>query len=223
MPDQETPDPENRECAAEVTPSQVNALLPQTQCTKCGFNGCLPYAQAIVAGQAAVNRCPPGGQAGIKRLAALTGLPELPLDESCGLEQPRSAAWIDPSHCIGCTLCIEACPVDAIIGAAKAMHAVIAPLCTGCELCVVPCPVDCIEMRPVARGVAASSEASATFSIPRGWTDGDAAAARQRFERRNARIQSEARQADSLRKNSIIAAALAKARERLMARASTRR
>lgn len=208
MPDQETPDAENCERATEVTLGQVDALLPQTQCTKCGFDGCLPYAQAIVAGQVAINRCPPGGQVGIKRLAALTGLPELPLDESCGLEQPRSAAWIDPSHCIGCTLCIEACPVDAIIGAAKAMHAVIATLCTGCELCVAPCPVDCIEMRPI---------------IPPGWTDGDAAAARQRFERRNARIQSEARQADSLRKSSIIAAALAKARQRLTARTSTRR
>jgi Na+-translocating ferredoxin:NAD+ oxidoreductase subunit B len=208
MPDQETPDTESRERAAEVTPSQVDALLPQTQCTKCGFNGCLPYAQAIVADRAAINRCPPGGQAGIKRLAALTGHAELPLDESCGLEQPRSAAWIDPSHCIGCTLCIEACPVDAIIGAAKAMHAVIATLCTGCELCVAPCPVDCIEMRPI---------------IPSRWTDVDAEAARERFERRNARIQSEARQADSLRKSSIIAAALAKARQRLTARASTRR
>lgn len=152
----------------------IDALLPQTQCTKCGFAGCRPYAEAIAAGEAAINRCPPGGAEGIRRLARLLGRAELPLDPACGHEQPRRIAWIDPALCIGCTKCIVACPVDAIIGAPRRMHTVIDALCTGCDLCVPPCPVDCIAMREV--------EPAAP------WRDDDARAARARHDARRARL-----------------------------------
>ena len=157
-----------------VDAAAVDALLPQTQCGKCGHDGCAPYARAIADGAANINRCPPGGAAGIRRLAALTGLPELPLDPACGTETPRCVARIDPASCIGCTLCIQACPVDAIIGAGRRLHAVIAALCTGCELCVAPCPVDCITMDPL--------------DAPALWTDADAAAAGERHRRRTRRL-----------------------------------
>src|SRR5699024_1658024 len=127
------------------------ALLPQTQCTQCGYDGCRPYAQAIADGQAAINRCPPGGQAGVEKLAALLGQPVIPLDTERGLPGPLQVAVIDEAHCIGCTLCIQACPVDAIVGANKLMHTVLPDVCTGCELCVAPCPVDCIDMRDAGR------------------------------------------------------------------------
>ena len=127
---------------------QINALLPQTQCTRCGFPDCAHYAQAIAQGQAGINQCPPGGQEGVRRLAELTGLPPTPLDESHGLEGPRALAIIDEAWCIGCTLCIKACPVDAIIGTNKHMHTVIEDQCTGCELCIPACPVDCISLVP---------------------------------------------------------------------------
>lgn len=127
----------------------LDALLPQTQCTQCGFAGCRPYAEALADGTAPINRCPPGGRAGIERLAAALDRPVLPLDPACGVEKPVEVALIDESLCIGCTLCIQACPVDAIIGAGKRMHTVILDECTGCELCVAPCPVDCISMHPV--------------------------------------------------------------------------
>ena len=125
---------------------RINDALPQTQCTRCGYPDCESYAQAIADGQAKINQCPPGGQAGIERLAALTGQPPLPLNPEHGLETPRSVVWIDENWCIGCTLCIEACPTDAIIGTHKRMHTVIEPYCTGCELCLPVCPVDCIEV-----------------------------------------------------------------------------
>lgn len=128
---------------------RLEALLPQTQCTKCGFEGCRPYAEAMAAGGAACNRCPPGGAEGIRRLSALLGAPVLPLDSERGMEQARAVAVIDEALCIGCTLCIQACPVDAIVGAPKQMHTVLADWCTGCDLCVAPCPVDCIAMVPV--------------------------------------------------------------------------
>lgn len=121
-------------------------LLPQTQCTKCSYAGCRPYAQAIASGEALYNQCPPGGQQGITRLAQLLQKPVLPLNETYGTEHPRAVAVIDEDICIGCTLCIQACPVDAIIGAAKQMHSIISEKCTGCDLCVAPCPVDCISM-----------------------------------------------------------------------------
>ncbi|MGE4072614.1 MAG: RnfABCDGE type electron transport complex subunit B [Lysobacterales bacterium] len=126
----------------------IDALLPQTQCTRCGYQGCLPYAQAIAAGEAEINQCPPGGAATIEALSALTGRPALPLNPVNGLEKPREVAFILEEHCIGCTKCLPACPVDAILGANKRMHTVIASECNGCELCLAPCPVDCIIMVP---------------------------------------------------------------------------
>jgi electron transport complex protein RnfB len=125
---------------------QINAILPQTQCGQCGYPGCRPYAEAIADGEA-INRCPPGGEAGIAQLATLLDVEPIPLDEEHGEEQEIAAvAFIHEDECIGCTKCIQACPVDAILGAAKQMHTVIASECTGCDLCVEPCPVDCIEM-----------------------------------------------------------------------------
>ena len=131
---------------------RIDAVLPQTQCTRCGFEGCRPYADALAAGRSQINRCPPGGDAVIAALAALTARAPLPLDPACGAHAPLEVAVIDEAACIGCTLCIEACPVDAIIGAQKRMHAILPSLCSGCALCVPPCPVDCITM--VARGPA---------------------------------------------------------------------
>ena len=128
---------------------QINAALPQTQCTRCGYPDCRAYADAIAAGAAPINRCPPGGAEGIVRLAAITGQTVVPLDTTCGAEGPRLVAIIDEAWCIGCTLCLDACPVDSILGAHKRMHTVIEPLCTGCELCVPVCPVDCIRLEPI--------------------------------------------------------------------------
>lgn len=127
----------------------IDALLPQTQCTKCGYLGCRPYAEAIASDEADIDRCPPGGAPGIARLAHLLGRAVVPLNPTHGVEGPRTAACIDETLCIGCTLCIQACPTDAIIGAAKQMHTILIEHCTGCELCVAPCPVDCIEMLPM--------------------------------------------------------------------------
>lgn len=129
---------------------KIDAILPQTQCGQCGFPGCKPYATAIADGRADINCCPPGGEEGIRKLADLLGREPKPLSAEHGVEKPKSVAIIDESTCIGCTLCLQACPVDAIIGAAKQMHTVIAKQCTGCELCIAPCPVDCILMQPVA-------------------------------------------------------------------------
>lgn len=157
---------------------RIDALLPQTQCTKCGYPACRPYAEAIANGEADINRCPPGGEAGVRKLAALLGREAKPLDPLYGVEQPRRVALIDEARCIGCTLCIQACPVDAIVGAAKLMHTVVTELCSGCNLCVPPCPVDCIEMVP------AIGE-DAVWDRPR------ADAARERFELRRARLERE--------------------------------
>ncbi|HET6565778.1 MAG TPA: electron transport complex subunit RsxB [Xanthomonadales bacterium] len=125
---------------------QINQVLPQTQCGQCGYPGCRPYAEAIASGAAEINQCPPGGMAGIQALADLLGREVLELNPENGQEKPRAVAVIDEQVCIGCTLCIQACPVDAILGAAKQMHTVIESECTGCDLCLPPCPVDCIEM-----------------------------------------------------------------------------
>jgi electron transport complex protein RnfB len=152
---------------------RIDALLPQTQCTKCGYEGCRPYADAIAAGEADINRCPPGGEDGLRALAAMLGRPAPELDRSRGEPGPLKVAVVDEAHCIGCTLCIDACPVDAIVGAAKRMHTVLDQLCTGCDLCVAPCPVDCIAMMPAGRD----------------WTTQDAAGARDRHERRARRLR----------------------------------
>ncbi|MEI7037718.1 RnfABCDGE type electron transport complex subunit B [Fulvimonas yonginensis] len=135
--------------ATDDLATRIDALLPQTQCEQCGFHGCRPYAEAIARGEAPINRCPPGGAAGIARLAALLGTPALPLDPAHGVEKPRMLARIVETDCIGCTKCIQACPVDAIVGAAKLMHTVLPEDCTGCELCVPACPVDCIVLDPM--------------------------------------------------------------------------
>jgi electron transport complex protein RnfB len=127
--------------------ARIDALLPQTQCTRCGYAGCTPYAAAIALGEAQINQCPPGGSATILALAELLGRPVQPLNPVHGLETPPRVAWIDESRCIGCARCLAPCPVDAIVGAAKYMHTVLIDRCTGCELCLPTCPVDCIELR----------------------------------------------------------------------------
>jgi electron transport complex protein RnfB len=160
-----------------VSAEAIDALLPQTQCRKCGHDGCRPYAQALAGGRAEINRCPPGGARGIVRLAALLDRPALPLDPACGSERPLQTARIDESRCIGCTICIRACPVDAIAGAVRRMHTVFDALCTGCELCVAPCPMDCIEMIDVRPR--------------RDWTAADAGAARTRMQARQTRLRRE--------------------------------
>ena len=132
--------------AADV--ALIDGLLPQTQCTRCGYSGCMPYAAAIAGGEAGINQCPPGGAATIAALAALLGREFAALNPANGIEAPARVAMIDESRCIGCARCLSPCPVDAIVGAPKRMHTVLAERCTGCELCIAPCPVDCIEMRP---------------------------------------------------------------------------
>ena len=132
---------------------QIDAILPQTQCGQCSYPGCRPYAEAIANGEAEINRCPPGGESTIIVLADLLGREPIPLDAEVGEEKPKMVAIIREDTCIGCTLCIQACPVDAILGAAKQMHTVIEPECTGCELCLEPCPVDCIDMVPIKQDI----------------------------------------------------------------------
>jgi electron transport complex protein RnfB len=195
----------------------IDALLPQTQCGKCGFPGCRPYAEAIAAGTAAINQCPPGGDALAHDLAALLGVPPKPLDPAFGAHRPPAVAVIDEGACIGCRLCIAACPVDAIVGAPKLMHTVIADECTGCELCLAPCPVDCIHME--LRGPAWTGEMQRLA----------AARARCRFNARNARLL-EAQQAREARlaaaresaaearKRGAVRRALARAHDRLRQR-----
>lgn len=165
---------------------RIHAALPQTQCTRCGYPDCHGYAVAIAQGEAAINRCPPGGAEGIARLAALTGQPVVPLDPQHGGEGPRQLAVIDENWCIGCTLCIKACPVDCIIGAPKRMHTVVEAWCTGCELCLPACPVDCIELRTV----------DASLTGWAAWSTGQAMEARQRYERRQHRAEQARREND---------------------------
>ncbi len=170
-----------------ISADQIEDLLPQTQCTKCGYAGCRPYAEAIAAGEADINQCPPGGIEGVGRLANLLGRPVIPINPANGIERARPVAFIDESACIGCTLCIQACPVDAIIGATKQMHTILPSLCTGCDLCVAPCPVDCIAMIPVT-GERTGWQA---------WSQADADAARARHDARAARLKRERKENDA--------------------------
>ncbi|MGN6518946.1 MAG: RnfABCDGE type electron transport complex subunit B [Dokdonella sp.] len=156
--------------------ARIDALLPQTQCTRCGFPTCHAYADAIAGGEADIDRCPPGGDDGVMALAGLLGVAAKPLDPAHGVEAPPTVALIDEDVCIGCTKCIQACPVDAIVGASKRMHTVIANECTGCELCLPPCPVDCIALVPVAAA-----------PLPRARVLERAVSARARFDARNTR------------------------------------
>jgi electron transport complex protein RnfB len=160
------PDPTDSDSLA----NRIHAALPQTQCTRCGYPDCKAYAEAIGQGQAAINQCPPGGDEGVARLAAITGQPALSLNPTHGLEAPRSVAVIDEAWCIGCTLCLPVCPTDAILGSNKMMHTVIEQHCTGCELCIAVCPVDCISLDTVSgerTGWAAWSQAQADEALNR--------------------------------------------------------
>jgi len=186
----------------------VLALLPQTQCRRCGYDDCRGYAEAIAGEEAEINRCPPGGAEGIDRLARLTGKAALPLDPACGTEAPRALALIDEAWCIGCALCLKACPVDAIVGAAKRMHVVIDELCTGCELCVPVCPVDCIAM------IGASGDRTGWDA----WDPAHAEQARDRYARHAARLDPRADTAADTTatpsaREETIAAVLGRARE----------
>jgi electron transport complex protein RnfB len=209
--------------------ARLHAALPQTQCTRCGYPDCESYARAMAAGEAEINQCPPGGAEGIARLAALTGRPPLPLNPANGTEGPRTIAVIDEAWCIGCTLCLKACPTDAILGVHKRMHTVIEPYCTGCELCVPVCPVDCIGLENV------SGERTGWQA----WSGEQAELALDRYEARKQRLQREktehqerlerkaeakladlaahthgAEGAEADRKRAVIEAALARARAR---------
>jgi electron transport complex protein RnfB len=192
---------------------RIDAALPQTQCTRCGYPDCRAYAEAIVEDDAAINRCPPGGAEGVERLAALTGRAFLPLDPTCGEEGPRVMAVIDEAWCIGCTLCLDACPTDAILGINKRMHTVVETHCTGCELCIPVCPVDCISVVVETPGL----------SGWRAWSATQAEAARRRYGAHRARQARDAAatalppvaptdvEAAAARKRAIIEAALARA------------
>jgi Na+-translocating ferredoxin:NAD+ oxidoreductase subunit B len=158
--------------------AQLLDALPQTQCTRCGYPDCAAYANAIATGEAGINQCPPGGAEGVQRLAALTGMPTIPLDPAFGHEGPRSVVFIDEAWCIGCTLCIDACPTDAIVGSNKRMHTVIEADCTGCELCLPVCPVDCIVVE----------NASETATGWAAWSAPQAAQARARYASRQIRL-----------------------------------
>jgi electron transport complex protein RnfB len=215
--------------AASTLAQQLLDALPQTQCTRCGYPDCAAYAQAIAAGEAPINQCPPGGSEGIARLAAITGHPVVPLNPAFGTEAPRWVAFIDESWCIGCTLCIKACPTDAIVGSSKRMHTVLEPYCTGCALCLPVCPVDCIATETVS-GAHTGWDA---------WSPAQANQARARYQSRTERIGRETRERPQAqqakaerkladlaahsqltdpavldKKRSIIEAALAKARQR---------
>lgn len=178
---------------------RLNDLLPQTQCTKCGYPACRAYAEAMASGEAQHNQCPPGGAEGIARLASALGKTVIPLNPVNGIERERPVAVIDERACIGCTLCIQACPVDAIVGAAKQMHTVVPELCTGCDLCVAPCPVDCIAMVSVTPGKTGWDA----------WSSSAADAARERYHQRTARLIREKTENDAR----LAAKAAAKLRE----------
>jgi len=226
-PSRQTPSSATRPAGVVSLAQRIDALLPQTQCTRCGYPDCRAYADAVASGEAAINQCPPGGAEGIRRLAQLLGQPELPLNPEFGDEGVRRIVYIEEATCIGCTLCIQACPVDAIVGAPKRMHAVIEADCTGCELCLPVCPMDCIALE----------EASAGATGWDAWSPAQADAARTRYAGRQARLARDAREHDQRLdaktapiapasdaaatedpKRAAIAAALARARVRAKAR-----
>jgi len=175
---------------------RIDAALPQTQCTRCGYPDCAAYAQAIADGDADINQCPPGGAEGIARLAAITGRPPQPLSAEHGLETPRALAVIDENWCIGCTLCVKACPTDAILGANKRMHTVLPDHCTGCELCIPACPVDCIRLDN-ASGAATGWSA---------WSEAQADHARQRYHAHLQRLRKDPTRASAPRATEVPAA-----------------
>jgi len=162
--------------------AQIHAALPQTQCTRCGYPDCAGYAEAVASGEAAINQCPPGGAEGIVRLSAITQQRVLPLNPDNGTERSRRMAVIDEAWCIGCTLCIAACPTDAILGSQKRMHTVIEPYCTGCELCIPVCPVDCIALEDVTPGRSGWAA----------WSPAQASESLERYTQRGARLEREA-------------------------------
>jgi len=178
--------------------ARIDALLPQTQCTRCGFPTCRAYADAIATHEADIDRCPPGGDDGVAALALLLGIEAKTLDPKYGREDPPRVALIDEAICIGCTKCIQACPVDAIVGAAKRMHTILADECTGCELCLPPCPVDCIALVPIA-----------VAPLPRSAVMARAAHARERYVARSARLVRDRATRESRRANAKNAAATA--------------
>lgn len=201
------------EATLQALAERIDAALPQTQCTRCGYPDCAAYARAVADGEAGINQCPPGGAQGVARLAAITGRPALPLNTAHGREAPRAVAVIDEDWCIGCTLCLKACPTDAILGLNKRMHTVIAPHCTGCELCLPACPVDCIRMEN------ASGQATGWAA----WSTLQAGQARARYQARQERLRREEQEAaqpaleaaPALQepKSAVIAAVLARARQ----------
>lgn len=186
--------------------AQLDAALPQTQCRQCGYAGCRPYAEAMAAGRAGTNQCPPGGAEAARALSAILGVPYAPVDVRFGISKPPAVAIINEALCIGCTLCIKACPVDAIVGATRLMHTVVAAQCTGCELCLPPCPVDCIAMVPAAAAGGDERRAAARRF----------AARERRLERaRAAAEQDAALKAASTRKQKAIQRAVTRARARI--------
>ena len=226
-PPSQTPSSATPPAGVALLAQRIDALLPQTQCTRCGYPDCRSYADAIAIGEAAIDQCPPGGAEGIHRLAQLLGRPELPLNPEFGDEGVRRIVYIEEATCIGCTLCIQACPVDAIVGAPKRMHAVIEADCTGCELCLPVCPMDCIALEEISAGATGWDA----------WSPAQADAARARYAGRQARLARDAREHDDRLdaktalstpasdaapaedpKRAAVAAALARARVRAKAR-----
>ncbi len=192
--------------SARTLADTLNDALPQTQCTRCGYADCRGYAEAVARAESEIDRCPPGGAEGIARLAALTGRALRPLDPATGREGPRQLARIVEAECIGCTLCLQVCPVDCILGAPKSMHSVMASLCTGCELCIPACPVDCIVLEPV----------TAERTGWQAWSAAQADESRRRYEARRARLDREAAEPARSEATAVpdrLAAVLARARE----------